>query len=179
MGSCSDLIKERGPHIYIKFPQVQTAAPSLPSTSDGHFWGRECGDVTWHPFPVPLRCGRQLLMPRWQLSSSLFLIIIILFGEINVPGHSIIQPVKSDVNSLLKINCRLGKGSQPFLACLSALPNPHQSLSGQKKRTGLHLQLGEGGGKEHICQGPLMAHSTDAMSRASVPSTERVGRFLI
>lgn len=68
--------------------------------------------------------------------------IIILFGEINVPGQSIIQPVKRDVNSLLKINCRLGKGSQPFLACLSALRNSHQSLSGQKKRTGLHLQLG-------------------------------------
>lgn len=89
--------------------------------------------------------GRQLLMPPWRLSSSLFLIIIILFGEINVPGQGIIQPVKSDVNSLLKINCRLGKGSQPFLGCLSTLPNPHQSLSGPKKRTGLHLQLVGGG----------------------------------
>ena len=26
-------------------------------------------------------------MPPWQLSNSLFLIIIILFGEINVPGY--------------------------------------------------------------------------------------------
>lgn len=86
-------------------------------------------------------------MSPWHPSSSLFLIIIILFGEINVPGQSIIQPVESDVNSLLKINCGLGKGSQPLLACLSALPNPHQSLSGQKKRTGLHLQLGGEGEK--------------------------------
>ena len=93
-------------------------------------------------------------MSPWQLSSSLFLIIIILFGEINVPGQSVIQPVKSDVNSLLKINCRLGKGSQPFLACLSALPNPHQSLSGQQKRTGLHLQLGGGGGRAHLSGAP-------------------------
>lgn len=127
--------------IHIKFPQVQAVATSLPS-SYGHCqgpWGR---DGTLHPFSAQPRCGRQLLMSPWQLSSSLFLIIIILFSEINVPGQSIIQPVKSDVNSLLKINCRLGKGSQPFLACLSALPNPHQSLSGQKKRMGLHLQLG-------------------------------------
>lgn len=103
---------------------------------------------------MPPRCGRQLLMSPWQLSSSLFLIIIILFGEINVPGQSIIQPVKSDVNSLLKINCRLGKGSQPFLARLSALPNPHQSLSGRKKRTGLHLQLRGEGGRAHLSGAP-------------------------
>lgn len=122
-------------------------APSLPYTSDRHFWGRGGGDGTQHPFPVPPKCGRQLLMPPWQLSSSLFLMIIILFSEINVPGQSIIQPVKSDVNSLLKINCRLGKGSQPFLACLSALPNPHQSLSGQKKRTVFICSWGWGGGK--------------------------------
>ena len=107
-----------------------------------------------HPFPAPPRCGRQLLMPPWQPSSSPFLIIIILFGEINVLGQSIIQPVKSDVNSLLKINCRLGKGSQPFLACLSALPKPHQSLSGWKKRTDLHLQLVGGGGRSTSVRDP-------------------------
>lgn len=133
--------------IYIKRPQVQAMAASLPSPSHGHCWGLRGGDGTQHLVPAPPRCRRQLLMSPWQLSSSLFLIIIILFGEINVPGQSIIQPVKSDVNSLLKINCRLGKGSQPFLACLSALPNPHQSLSGHKKRTGLHLQLGGEGEK--------------------------------
>lgn len=171
------MIKGRGPQI----PSVQHSKfrPWLL-----HFLLLQTGtsggeDGTRHPFPVPPRCGRQLLMPPWQLSSPLFLIIIILFGEINVPGQSIIQPVKSDVNSPLKINCRLGKGSQPFLAYLSALPNPHQSLSGQKKRTGLHLQLGGRGGGEHICQGPLMAHSTDAVSYASMPSAERVGWFLI
>lgn len=144
----------------------------------GHCWGSGGGDGIRHPFPALPRCGRQLLMPPWQLSNSLFLIIIILFGEINVLGQSRIQPVRSDVNSLLKINCRLGKGSQPFLACLSALPNPHQSLSGQKKRTGLHLQLVGGGGGTHL-SGTLMAHSTDALSCASMPSTERVGWFLI
>lgn len=142
------------------------------SGGEGRGWGR-------HLFPAPPRCRRQLLMSPWQPSSSLFLIIIILFGEINVPGQSIIQPVESDVNSLLKINCRLGKGSQPLLACLSALPNPHPSLSGQKKRTGLHWQLGGRGGEEHICQGRLMAHSTDALCCASTPSAERVGWFLI
>lgn len=140
-------------------------APSLPPPSDGHFWGPGGGDATRHPFPVPLRCGRQLLMRPWQLSSSLFLIIIILFGEINVPGHSRIQPVKSDVNSLLKINCRLGEGSQPFLACLSALPKPHQSLSGQKKRTGLHLQLGGAReGRAHLSGTP-----NGSQRRCSVP----------
>ena len=145
---------------------------------DGHCWGSGGGDWIRHPFSAPPRCGRQLLMPPWQLSNSLFLIIIILFGEINVPGQSRIQPVRSDVNSLLKINCRLGKGSQPFLACLSALPNPHQSLSGQKKRMGLHLQLVRGGEGTHL-SGTLMAHNTDALSCASMPSTERVGWFLI
>lgn len=55
-------------------------------------------------------------------------IIIILFWEINVLGQSIIQPGeggKSDVNSLPKINCSVGKGSQPLLACLRAIPSTH------------------------------------------------------
>lgn len=70
--------------------------------------------------------------------------IIILFGEINVPGQSVIQPVTSDVNGPPKINCRLGKGPQSRLAHLRALENPHQSLSGRKKATGVPLQLGWG-----------------------------------
>lgn len=81
--------------------------------------------------------------------------IIILFGEINVPGQSIIQPVTSDVNGPPKINCRLGKGLQPLLACLRALENPHQSLSGKKKATGVPLQLGWGGwGETHLSGTP-------------------------
>lgn len=55
-------------------------------------------------------------------------IIIILFWEINVLGQSIIQPGeggRSDVNSLPKINCSVGKGSQPLLACLRAIPSTH------------------------------------------------------
>lgn len=43
-------------------------------------------------------------------------------------GQSIIQPGeggKSNVNSLPKINCSVGKGSQPLLACLRAIPSTH------------------------------------------------------
>lgn len=101
--------------------------------------------------------------------------IIILFGEINVPGQSIIQPVTSDVNGPPKINCRLGKGLQPLLACLRALENPHQSLSGRKKATGVPLQLGWGGWGETHLSGTLMALGTDAPVPASMPSTEREG----
>lgn len=82
---------------------------------------------------VPAQQGysRWLLIYFWQLSSSFFFpssIIIILFWEINVLGQSIIQPGeggKSDVNSLPKINCSVGKGSQPLLACLRAIPSTH------------------------------------------------------
>jgi len=102
--------------------------------------------------------------------------IIILFQEINVLGQSVIQSVTSDVNGPPKINCRLGKGPQPLLACLRALESPHQSLSWRKKATGVPLQLGWGGcGGRHICQGPLMALSTDAPPQASMPAPERVG----
>lgn len=55
-------------------------------------------------------------------------IIMILFWEINVLGQSIIQPGeggKNYVNSLPKINCSVGKGSQPLLACLRAIPSTH------------------------------------------------------
>lgn len=55
-------------------------------------------------------------------------IIIIIFWEINVLGQSIIQPGeggRSDVNSVPKINCSVGKGSQPLLACLRAIPSTH------------------------------------------------------
>lgn len=55
-------------------------------------------------------------------------IIIIIFWEINVLGQSIIQAGeggRSDVNSLPKINGSVGKGSQPLLACLRAIPSTH------------------------------------------------------
>lgn len=55
-------------------------------------------------------------------------IIIIIFCEINVLGQSIIQAGeggRSDVNSLPKINGSVGKGSQPLLACLRAIPSTH------------------------------------------------------
>lgn len=82
---------------------------------------------------VPAQQGylRWLLIYFWQLSSFFFLssiIIIIIFWEINVLGQSIIQPGeggRSDVNSLPKINCSVGKGSQPLLACLRAIPSTH------------------------------------------------------
>lgn len=63
-----------------------------------------------------------------QLFFFLSSIIIIIFWEINVLGQSIIQPGeegRSDVNSLPKINCSVGKGSQPLLACLRAIPSTH------------------------------------------------------
>lgn len=43
-------------------------------------------------------------------------------------GQSIIQAGeggRSDVNSLPKINGSVGKGSQPLLACLRAIPSTH------------------------------------------------------
>lgn len=74
---------------------------------------------------------RWLLIYFWHLSSFFFFspsIIIIIFWEINVLGQSIIQAGeggRSDVNSLPKINGSVGKGSQPLLACLRAIPSTH------------------------------------------------------
>lgn len=58
-------------------------------------------------------------------------------GEINGLGHHVIQltggknvtkPTSrhvSDGNCNSKTNCRAGKGSQPLLSCLRAIPSPH------------------------------------------------------
>lgn len=69
-----------------------------------------------------------LILAIVQLFFFLPSIIIIIFWEINVLGQSIIQAGeggRSDVNSPPKINGSVGKGSQPLLACLRAIPSTH------------------------------------------------------
>lgn len=128
------------------------------------------------PFPAPLRCGRQLLMPPWQLSSSPFLIIITLFREINVPGQSTVRPVKCDVNKSPQDKLQAGKRSRAF-PCLSECSGKSSSIlvcKEERDRSSSAAGLGQVGGR-HICQGPLMAHSTDALSGVSAPSIRREG----
>jgi hypothetical protein len=153
--------------IRIKFPQPRLGPPSF--LLQMALLERGKGGMDLAPLPSATEVWVTVINVSLATVQLLFLIII-LFGEINVPGQSVIHPVKSDANTDPQDEWPTGRRS-PAFPCLSACSGePSSILVWDEERDRFSSAAGEGlggdtsvrdpNGSQHRCSfsGPHTIH---------------------